>query len=116
MKEERDEEEGDKKKCVSCFFSLQSYRSHRGCVLSMRVQSPWASNENIMNFQSDTFYVFEGKGICFCYQPSRYKVALQSFNKLILIEFNLHKSNMVTIEEKYGKCLCRGFLIALFNL
>lgn len=55
MKEERDEEEGDKKKCVSCFFSLQSYQSHRGCVLSMRVQSPWASNENIISFQSDTF-------------------------------------------------------------
>lgn len=54
-------------------------------------------------------FVFEGKGICFWYQPSRYKVALQSFNKLILIEFNLHKSNVVTIEGKYGKCLCRGF-------
>lgn len=35
---------------MNCFSSQPSLQSHRGCVLSIEVQSPWASNENIMNF------------------------------------------------------------------
>ena len=71
MKKEIEDEDDDKKKCMGCFFIYQPHQNHRVCVLSIRAHNPWASNENIMNFQSALYFTFlKARGFTFGINPA----------------------------------------------
>lgn len=78
-------------------FILQFYQNHGGGRLSISVQIPWASNEIIVDLQSASQFTFlKARGFTFGINPADTKLQLQSFHKLIFIEFNRHKSSTVT--------------------
>lgn len=91
-------------------FYLAVLPNHKRYVLSIRVHSPWASNENIMNFEGALYFTFlKARGFTFGINKSRYKRVLQSSYKPVFIELNPHKSSTVTIEGKDGKWLYHAF-------
>lgn len=90
------------------FCSLTKIIGGLFCLSEFRVL--WASNENIMHFQSALHFTFlKAWGFTFGINPADTHEHYRALNKLIFIEFNPHKSSAVTIEGEYGKWLCHEF-------
>lgn len=103
MKEEIEEEEGDKKKWMNCSLFLQSYQNHGGGRLSIRVQISWASNEIIMDLQSASYFTFlKARVFTFGINPAEENSNHRALTSLFLLNSIVIKAVQLH-EGKYGK-------------
>ena len=78
---------------MGCFFIYQPHQNHRVCVLSIRAHNPWASNENIMNFQSALYFTFlKARGFTFGISPADTKQHYRALISLFLLNSTLVKT------------------------
>lgn len=110
MKEEIEDKEGDKNKSMDCFFIQQSYKNHRRGVLSIRAHSPWASNENIMNFQSALPFTFlKARGFTFGINPGDTKQHYRALISLFLLNSILRKAVQLRLRESVESGFAMNF-------
>ena len=85
---------------MNCFSSQPSLQSHRGCVLSIEVQSPWASNENIMNFPiAFHFKIWKARGLTFGINPADTKQHDRALISLFLLNSILIKAAQLHLRD-----------------
>lgn len=102
MREEIEEEEGDKKKYRNCslFCSLIKIMGAVGGGLSIRIQIPWASNEIIMNFQSASHFTFlKARGFTFGINPADTKQHYRALTSLFLLHSIVIKAVLLQLRE-----------------